>query len=86
MLLLQARQRVLRRLMYLDSNDVVTQKGRMAAEITSGDELVMTEMIFNGAFSNLGIEQIAAVCSCFVWSEKSQIVQKVSNQHGPRFV
>lgn len=47
---LKGRQRVLRRLGYMDSEGVVTLKGRVACEIQTGDELVISEMIFNGVF------------------------------------
>ena len=47
---LKARRRVLRRLGYVDSEGVVTVKGRAAAEIQSADELVLTELMFNGIF------------------------------------
>ena len=51
--------------------------GRVACEIQSADELVLTELIFNGVFSALSGEQIVALTSCFVWSEKSDIGVKV---------
>ena len=47
---LKARRKVLRRLGYVDSDGVVTVKGRAAAEIQSADELVLTELMFSGAF------------------------------------
>ena len=47
---LKARRRVLRRLGYVDSDGVVTVKGRAAAEIQSADELVLTELMFSGVF------------------------------------
>ena len=50
----------------------------MACEIQSADELVLTELIFNGVFSALSGEQIVALTSCFVWSEKSDVGVKVS--------
>ena len=42
----------------------------MACEISTGDELLLTEMIFNGAFNNLTVEQTVALLSCFVFEEK----------------
>ena len=36
----------------------------------SGDELLLTEMIFNGAFNDLSVEQCVALMSCFVFEEK----------------
>ena len=51
--------------------------GRAAAEIQSADELVVTELMFNGVFSALNPEQITALTSCFVWTEKSDVGVKV---------
>lgn len=45
----------------------------MAAGIQSADELVLTEMIFNGAFSALSAEQAVALLSCFLWHEKTDV-------------
>ena len=42
----------------------------MACEISTGDELLLTEMIFNGAFNGLTVEQTVALLSCFVFEEK----------------
>ncbi|KAI9024145.1 antiviral helicase [Hyaloraphidium curvatum] len=69
---LKARKRVLRRLGYTSESDVVELKGRVACEISSGDELMLTELMFNGAFNDLSLEQIAAILSCFVFQEKSE--------------
>ena len=46
-------------------------KGRVAAALSSCDELVMTELLFGGAFTGLSPEQAAALVSCLVWSEKA---------------
>ena len=35
----------------------------------SGDELVLTELLFNGVFNDLTIAQCVALCSCFVVTE-----------------
>ncbi|KAK9457925.1 rRNA-processing arch domain-containing protein [Dipodascopsis uninucleata] len=68
---LKYRKRVLRRLGFTSEDDIIQLKGRVACEISSGDELMLTEMIFNGVFNDLTPEQIAAVLSCFVFQEKS---------------
>ena len=39
--------------------------------VCSADELVLTELIFNGAFNDLSVEQVTALLSCFVYDEKS---------------
>lgn len=41
-------------------------KGQVACEINVGDELVLTEMLLNGVFSDLSAEMTAALLSCFV--------------------
>ena len=35
-----------------------------------GEELLLTELIFNGAFNDLSVEQAVALLSCFVFQEK----------------
>lgn len=63
---LKHRKRVLRRIGYLTDDDIVTVKGRVACDINVGDEVVLTEMLLNGVFSDLSVEKIAALLSCFV--------------------
>ena len=66
---LKCRKRVLRRLGYCNDQDVIDTKGRVACEIDTGDELVLTEMLFNGVFNDLTVSQCVALCSCFVVTE-----------------
>ncbi|KDN37581.1 antiviral helicase [Tilletiaria anomala UBC 951] len=77
---LKCRKRVLRRLGFTTDQDVVEKKGRVACEISTGDELMLTEMIFNGIFNDLAPEQCAALCSCFVFNEKSQHEVKLKEE------
>jgi ATP-dependent RNA helicase DOB1 len=63
---LKAMKRVLRRLGFTNADDVVEIKGRVACEISAGDELMLTEMIFRGAFAELTPQQTVALLSCFV--------------------
>lgn len=65
-------KRVLRRLEFTTGEDVVTLKGRVACEISSGDSLVLTEMIFNGVFNDLNVNQVVSLVTCFVFDEKSK--------------
>jgi ATP-dependent RNA helicase DOB1 len=58
------------RLGYTTAQDVIELKGRVACEISTGDELLLTELIFSGAFNPLSVEQTAALLSCFVSEEK----------------
>ncbi|EST07464.1 Helicase, C-terminal [Kalmanozyma brasiliensis GHG001] len=75
---LKCRKRVLRRLGFTTSDDVVEKKGRVACEISTGDELLLTEMIFNGVFNDLTPPQCAALLSCFVFGEKSTTQTRLS--------
>ncbi|KAI5709981.1 hypothetical protein M8J75_004711 [Diaphorina citri] len=68
---LKCRKRVLRRLGYATEADVIEMKGRVACELSNGDELLMTELIFNGVFNDLTVAQCCALLSCFVCDEKS---------------
>lgn len=69
---LRASKRVLRRLDYLTEHDTVTLKARVACEISSGYELLLTELLYNGLFNELSTKQCAAVLSCFVGEETSK--------------
>ncbi|KAF8603077.1 ATP-dependent RNA helicase [Ceratobasidium sp. AG-I] len=77
---LKCRKRVLRRLGFASASDVVEIKGRVACEISTGDELLLTEMIFNGVFNTLLPEQCAALLSCFVFTEKSDQATKLKEE------
>ncbi|XP_053677415.1 exosome RNA helicase MTR4 [Anopheles nili] len=68
---LKHRKRVLRRLGYCTSSDVIEFKGRVACELSCADELLITEMVFNGTFTELTPSQSCALLSCFVCDEKS---------------
>ncbi|XP_062200642.1 DExH-box ATP-dependent RNA helicase DExH9 [Phragmites australis] len=73
---LKARKRVLRRLGHVTSDDVVEVKGKVACEITTADELTLTELMFSGALKDATVEQMVALLSCFVWQEKLQDAPK----------
>ncbi|XP_010174530.1 exosome RNA helicase MTR4-like, partial [Antrostomus carolinensis] len=77
---LKCRKRVLRRLGFATSSDVIEMKGRVACEISSADELLLTEMMFNGLFSDLSAEQATALLSCFVFQENSSEMPKLTEQ------
>ncbi|EIN05504.1 antiviral helicase [Punctularia strigosozonata HHB-11173 SS5] len=77
---LKCRKRVLRRLGFTNSADIVDMKGRVACEISTGDELLLTELIFNGVFNPLSPEQCAGLLSCFVFTEKSEQVTKLKEE------
>ena len=58
---LKCRKRVLRRLGYATSADAIEMKGRVACEISAADELLLTELLFNGVFNDLEVPQVGAV-------------------------
>lgn len=61
---LKSRLRLLRRLNYVDNENVILPKGRLACEIDALDELVTTEIIVDGAFNDLDECETAALVSC----------------------
>lgn len=77
---LKCRKRVLRRMAYCTATDVIELKGRVACELNGADELLMTEMIFNGLFNALNVPQMVALISCFVCDEKSNEMPKSTEE------
>jgi len=77
---LKCRKRVLRRMGYATASDVIELKGRVACEISSGDELLLTELLFNGVFNDMTPNQAAALISCFVFQEKSSEMPKLGEE------
>lgn len=51
-------------------------KGKVACEISSADELTLTELMFNGVLKDIKVEEMVSLLSCFVWQEKLQEAQK----------
>lgn len=51
---------------YINKEDVVQTKGRIACEISAGDELIVTELLVSGIFNKLDPETIAGVLSSLV--------------------
>ncbi len=47
---LHSRKRVLRRLGFCTEDDVIHLKGRIACELSTGDELMLTELLLDGFF------------------------------------
>ena len=62
-------KKVLTRLNYLDKNNLVTFKGQVACCISSGDTIILTEIIFNGFLNNMNENDIGVILSCFVGGE-----------------
>ncbi|KAG0464168.1 hypothetical protein HPP92_020237 [Vanilla planifolia] len=68
---LKNRSRVLKMLGHIDADGVVLLKGRAACLIDTGDELLVTELMFNGTFNDLDPHQVTALASCFIPGDKS---------------
>lgn len=64
------RKTVLKKLGYIDHLETVSVKGRVACEVNTCDELILTEMVFEGILNDLQPEEIAAVLSSLVFQEK----------------
>ncbi|KAL2630865.1 hypothetical protein R1flu_015551 [Riccia fluitans] len=77
---LRNRSRVLKRLGHINSDGVVQLKGRAACLIDTVDELLVTELMFNGLFNNLDHPQTVAIATCFLPVEKSKEVTKLKNE------
>jgi len=58
---------VLETLGYISEDGAVALKGRVAAQINTADELLLTEMIFESTFGDLEPEEIVAVLSALVF-------------------
>lgn len=77
---LKNRKRVLRRLGFINDADVVLLKARVACEISTGDELVLAELLLSKFFNDLTPEVCAACLSCFIFEEKSEQSQKMDDR------
>ncbi|OEU15387.1 antiviral helicase, partial [Fragilariopsis cylindrus CCMP1102] len=65
------RKSVLRTLGYLDENETVAVKGRVACEVNTCDELIVTEMVFEGILNDLDPTEIVAALSALIYQQKS---------------
>ncbi|BFZ16878.1 hypothetical protein BsWGS_19917 [Bradybaena similaris] len=77
---LKCRKEVLRGMGYCTDSDIIEVKGRVACEISSGDELLLTELLFNGVFTDLSPQQTCALLSCFVFRGKSSKMPKLGEE------
>lgn len=65
------RKSVLKTLGYLDEHEAVTVKGRVACEVNTCEELIVTELVFEGVLNDLEPTEIVAALSSLVYQEKS---------------
>ncbi|KAL3794566.1 hypothetical protein HJC23_008022 [Cyclotella cryptica] len=65
------RKSLLQKLGYIDENDTVCLKGRVACEVNTCESLIVTEMVFEGMLSELEPTEIVALLSALLFQEKS---------------
>eukprot|EP01037_Dinobryon_pediforme_P018299 gene18299-18561_t len=83
---LRKMKQLLRRMDYIDRDGVLAMKGRFSCELSTGDEIVLTNMVFDGCFNDLTVDQAVALLSCFVHKEggkeaTSMVIRE--NMQGP---
>lgn len=69
---------VLQSLQYIDSGGAVQLKGRVACQISS-HELLLTELLFENVLSPLAPEESAALLSCLVFTQNTQVEPHITN-------
>lgn len=69
---------VLQSLQYVDSSGAVQLKGRVACQISS-HELLLTELLFENVLSPLAPEESAALLSCLVFTQNTQVEPHITN-------
>ncbi|KAJ7292904.1 ATP-dependent RNA helicase [Mycena rebaudengoi] len=74
----EQRIEVLQELKFIDENSTVLLKGRVACEINSANELVLTELILENTLANYEPEEVVALLSCFVFQEKTDVEPAMS--------
>jgi len=86
---LKSRKRVLRRLGFINDDEVVELKARVACEISStgdGHELLLAELLFDRFFNEMPPGTIAAVLSCFIFEEKSKQAKPLREELDKYFI
>ncbi|KAE9409256.1 ATP-dependent RNA helicase [Gymnopus androsaceus JB14] len=69
----EQRIEVLKELKFIDENSTVLLKGRVACEINSANELILTELILENTLAGYEPEEVVALLSCFVFQEKTDV-------------
>ncbi|KIP11764.1 hypothetical protein PHLGIDRAFT_99229 [Phlebiopsis gigantea 11061_1 CR5-6] len=64
---------VLKDLKFIDQNSTVLLKGRVACEINSANELVLTELILENTLASYDPEEVVALLSCFIFQERTDV-------------
>ncbi|EGZ78080.1 antiviral helicase [Neurospora tetrasperma FGSC 2509] len=75
----EQRIQVLKDLSFIDDASRIQLKGKVACEIHSGDELVLTELILENVLADYEPAEIAALLSAFVFQEKTDMVPNLTS-------
>ncbi|XP_050354074.1 helicase SKI2W [Nymphalis io] len=75
----QRRLMVLRELNYIDDQDNVILKGRVACCMGT-NELIISELVFRNVFTDKNPAEIAALLSCFVFQAKTRVDQVLTEK------
>jgi antiviral helicase SKI2 len=76
----EQRIQVLKDLGFIDESTRILIKGKVACEIHSADELVLTELILDNFFADYEPAEIAALLSAFVFQEKTDSEPKLTGK------
>lgn len=68
----ESRVQVLKELQFIDENSTVLLKGRVACEINSAHELILTELILDNVLADYTPEEAVALLSVFVFVDKTE--------------
>ncbi|KAL8812283.1 MAG: hypothetical protein Q9223_001153 [Gallowayella weberi] len=74
----EQRVEVLKDLDFVDASSRVQLKGKVACEIHSADELVLTELILENVLAEFEAEEIVALLSAFVFQEKTDVEPRLT--------
>jgi len=79
---------VLKDLNFIDQDSRIQLKGKVACEIHSGDELVLTELILDNVLADYEPAEIAALLSAFVFQEKTDVEPTLTAnlEHGKKTI
>ncbi|GAO13579.1 hypothetical protein UVI_02015480 [Ustilaginoidea virens] len=80
----EQRVQVLKELDFIDDATRIQLKGKVACEVHSGDELVLTELILDNVLAQFEPAEIAALLSAFVFQEKTLVEPTLTGnlEHG----
>jgi len=79
---LKGMRRVLRRLGHISEEGVIQNKGRVACEVSTCDELLATELMYSGVFNELEPAQLAALLSCLIVDAQNSAGGKEGSSSG----